>query len=88
MKKVLMAAAVLALPVFSMVLLPVSAQAADEAEALLRRAERAMGGTDLKTLRFTASGTGEREGVRPNLVPGRGSLQECGGALLPGTHQG
>ena len=38
MKKVLMAAAVLALPVFSMVLLPVSVLASDEAEALLRRA--------------------------------------------------
>ena len=32
--------------------------AADDAEAFLRRAERAMGGSDLKTLRFTASGTG------------------------------
>ena len=58
MKKVLMVAAVLALPVFSMVFLPVSAQAVEDAEALLRRAERAMGGADLKTLRFTASGTG------------------------------
>ena len=55
MKKRLIAAAILALPV---VFLPVSARAADDAEALLRRAERAMGGTDLKTLRFTASGTG------------------------------
>ena len=32
--------------------------AADDAEALLRRAERAMGGAEIKTLRFTASGTG------------------------------
>ena len=55
MKKRLIAAAILAL---SVVFLPVSARAADDAEALLRRAERAMGGTDLKTLRFTASGTG------------------------------
>ena len=36
--------------------------AADDAEALLRRAERAMGGADIKTLRFTASGTGSTFG--------------------------
>ena len=49
--------------------LPGAAIAADDAEALLRRAERAMGGTDLKTLRFTASGTGATFGqaYKPDL---------------------
>ena len=67
MKKRLIAAAILALPV---VFLPVSARAADDAEALLRRAERAMGGTDLKTLRFTASGTGATFGqaYKPDMT--------------------
>jgi glyoxylase-like metal-dependent hydrolase (beta-lactamase superfamily II) len=50
--------------------LPGVAIAADDAEALLRRADRAMGGTDLKTLRFSASGTGATFGqaFKPDMA--------------------
>ena len=37
---------------------PVLSQAADDAEALLRQADRAMGAAQVKTLRFAGSGTG------------------------------
>jgi glyoxylase-like metal-dependent hydrolase (beta-lactamase superfamily II) len=42
----------------TLAMLPLVAGAADDGEALLRRAERAMGGVDVKTLRFAGSGTG------------------------------
>ncbi len=47
-----------------------AAIAADDAEALLRRAERAMGAAEVKTLRFSASGTGATFGqsFKPELT--------------------
>jgi glyoxylase-like metal-dependent hydrolase (beta-lactamase superfamily II) len=67
MKKRLTLAAILALPV---ALMNVPVHAADDAEALLRRADRAMGGAELKTLRFSASGTGATFGqaFKPNMA--------------------
>jgi len=47
-----------------------AAIAADDAEALLRRAERAMGAADVKTLRYSASGTGATFGqaYKPDMT--------------------
>ena len=43
---------------FTLSFLPLSIGAAEDAESLLRRAERAMGGTEVKTIRFAGSGSG------------------------------
>ncbi len=50
--------------------LPGAAVAADDAEALLRRAEKAMGAAEVKTLRFSASGTGATFGqaYKPDMT--------------------